>query len=86
MEAKIIYKKGTPADRDIEWITRKLDEVRAPYRLIDADSREGAALTELYDMLDRPVIIVTRSDGSLVASWQGSLPPVQDITNAMHTI
>lgn len=85
METKILYKKNTPADRDIEWLTRKLDEVHAPYRLIDADSREGAALTELYDMLDRPAVIVTRSDGSMVASWQGALPPVQEVANAMHS-
>jgi hypothetical protein len=81
----ILFTKTTPADRDISELTKRLDEERIDYKLIDADSREGADLSELYDIVSRPAVVVTRSDGSIMQSWQGSLPPVADISYLAHS-
>lgn len=86
MNVTILYTANTPADRDIEYIKRKLTDERIEPRLLDADSREGIALTELYEVMQRPAILVTDRDGRLAQKWQGMLPPVQEIRNAYHSI
>ncbi len=85
MKLTLLYKLNTPADRDIEYFKRKLDEIRIPLNLVDADSQEGAALTELYDAVDRPALILTDIDGRLQQIWQKDLPPISEIQGAYRS-
>lgn len=79
---QLLYKPNTPDDRDIDYFERRLNEIRIPVDRVDADSREGAALTELYDAMDRPAVLVTNDEGVLVQMWQGSLPAVSEVSAA----
>lgn len=85
MKLTLLYKLNTPADRDIEYFKRKLEEIRVPLNLVDADSHEGAALTELYDAVDRPALILTDMDGRLHQIWQGQLPSISEIQGAYRS-
>ena len=85
MKLTLLYKLNTPADRDIEYFKRKLDEIRIPLNLVDGDSQEGAAMTELYDAVDRPVLILSDMDGRLQQIWQGELPSVSEIQGAYRS-
>ena len=85
MKLTLLYKLNTPADRDIEYFKRKLDEIRIPLNLVDGDSQEGAAMTELYDAVDRPALILTGMDGRLQQIWQGELPSVSEIQGAYRS-
>jgi hypothetical protein len=79
MNAYLFYHPGTPADRDIEYLQRQLAERQIELQLQDANSRDGAALAELYDLTGRPAVLVTGSGGQLVQQWQGELPSADEI-------
>ncbi|HEX7259626.1 MAG TPA: hypothetical protein VF272_01715 [Candidatus Saccharimonadia bacterium] len=79
MNLYILYTKDTPADRDISYLQRRLDERRISWKAIDADSRDGAAKTELYDIMRRPAVLVTDSSGGVMQKWEGELPRLEDI-------
>lgn len=79
MKLTLIYKLDTPADRDIAYFQKRLDQIKIPLNLVDGDSNEGAALTELYDAVDRPALILTDSTGHLIQIWQGQLPTAEEV-------
>lgn len=46
--------------------------------LISINTREGAALASLYDVVQYPSILATASDGRLLNIWQGKPLPLMD--------
>ena len=85
MKVTLLYTQNTPADRDIDWLVEKLDLAKVPVTKMDADSRDGQALTELYDVVSRPAVIVTDMDGRLVQRWMGQLPTVPEVAAAYNS-
>jgi len=45
---------------------------------LSIDTREGAALASLYDVLQYPAILVIQDDGFLQKSWEGDQLPLMD--------
>lgn len=83
MKVTILYTKSTPADRHIEYLQRKLEsEEGIPVTMLDADSRDGIALAELYGAVQRPAVLVTDDEGKLAAKWEGELPIPQRVADA----
>jgi hypothetical protein len=80
MKVQLLYTPGTPADREVEYLQRKLAERHIELDLLDADSREGAVLAELYDVAARPAVVLTANDGRLVQQWQAGLPAADEIS------
>ena len=85
MKVSLLYTQNTPADRDIDWLVEKLDLAHVPVSKIDADSREGIALTELYEVVSRPAVLVTDMDGRLIQRWMGQLPTVPEVAAAYNS-
>lgn len=42
------------------------------------DSREGMATASLYDIVEYPAILIVRTDGGIVRSWQGPVLPLMN--------
>jgi hypothetical protein len=80
MKLSIFYTKDTPSDRDIDYLCRRLEERRISFEKVDADSREGSAQSEIYDIMRRPSVLLTDSSGGTVQKWDGELPRLEDIT------
>jgi hypothetical protein len=80
MNLRLFYTRNTPADRDIDYLRRHLTDLEIETELVDADSREGAALCELYDLTQRPALLLTNADGRVIHQWQGTLPPAADVS------
>jgi len=66
MKLYIFYTVNTPADRDIAYLQHRLATAQITPELVDADSRTGAALAELYDVMQRPAVVVVGADGQLI--------------------
>jgi hypothetical protein len=81
MKLHILYNVGTPIDRDVEYLQRRLAERQITPQLLDADSREAIALAGLYDLTGRPAAVITDDAGQLVQRWQGNLPSAEEIAN-----
>lgn len=49
-----------------------------PPELISIDTREGADMARLYDVVQYPALLVLANDGSLSKFWQGDVMPLMD--------
>ena len=85
MNLRLFYTRNTPADRDIDYLQRRLAELKIEPELVDADSRDGADLCELYDIQQRPALLLTDSDGRVVQQWVGELPLASTVSDYYHT-
>lgn len=84
MNLRLFYTRNTPADTDIDYLRRRLADLKIEPELVDADSRDGAALCELYDITQRPSLLLTDSDGRVVQQWQGTPLPPADVVSGLY--
>lgn len=81
MKAVILYKPDSEFSRSVEEFVHDFRS-RTPYQIevVDADSNEGTAMADLYDIMQNPTVLAIREDGQLVKSWSGvPLPLVNDV-------
>ncbi len=79
MKVQIIYKPQSEHATKIEEFVREIGrnyDRRIP--LVDADSKEGARMAELYDIVQYPAIIALSEDGSMLKDWQGPILPLMN--------
>ena len=82
MKMLVLYREKSEERRKVEEFVRDFTTRNREIRVetLDLNTREGAAMANLYDMMQQPVILVTRDDGSLVSSWQGAqLPRIDEV-------
>jgi hypothetical protein len=79
MIVTLFYDHSQPVINKLKELSRSLDATRVMYRSIDADSEEGAVLSELYGIMRRPAVLVTQEDGALVQLWQNHLPSADEV-------
>ena len=81
MTVTLLYNPGGPEWREIDHLKEQLARVHIPLQEVEADSRQGAAMTELYDAMQRPCLLVTTDRGDLVQKWEGTLPQPQEVSS-----
>lgn len=48
---------------------------------IDPDTRDGAALCRLYDIVEYPTIVATDDSGTMLTMWRGiPLPTINEVS------
>lgn len=82
MKAVILYRPKSEHSRQVEEYVR--DFVRAQpttrrVETIDVDTREGTAIAELYDVTQYPTVLALSNDGSLLNSWMGKFPLMDEL-------
>ncbi len=83
MKALILYKPISETATSVEEYAHSFKQQTArTLELIDIESKEGIALQELHDLVQYPVIIAVREDGSLVEIWpdRDSWPTVSELS------
>jgi len=49
--------------------------------LLDVNTRSGASLAELYDVMQFPCVLAISNDGQMIQMWQGdNLPLMSEVT------
>lgn len=79
MKAVVLYRSKSEHGRAVEQYAREFE--RRTDRKLDLqeiDTREGAAVAELYDITQYPAIIATADDGQLQKIWLGEQLPLID--------
>lgn len=81
MIAYLLYNSGTPAERTMAEMAKRLGDEQVQTELVDADSSRGVQLAENYDVMGRPAVVLVKEDGSPMQIWQGEdgMPPVTDV-------
>jgi hypothetical protein len=83
MLAYIFYTKDAPHQTTAERLAADLDRHKVESKLIEADSREGIDLAELYGVMSRPSVVLVTQDGGVVSSWS-DLPTPSDVSYHAH--
>ncbi len=85
MRAIILITTPGPNEREALRFVQDLDRLRVEAEIVEADSREGIAMRELYDVMATPAVVVAKDDGALVEMWQGSWPQLSEVSYNYHT-
>ena len=79
MKAYLLYRPDSEFARIVEEYARDFQHFKAKnIELVDLNTREGAAMATLYDIVQNPALIVIRDDGGLLKDWQGTQLPLRD--------
>lgn len=80
MQIKIFFKAQAGITDDLQLLLDQLTEAGMEYALFNVEEPPNAASAEVLDIVATPAVVVTRSDGAPVQTWQHSLPQVSDIS------
>ena len=86
MRAYIFYTTGDDTEEKAQYLADELTLRKVEVHNLDADSREGAPIADLYDITRRPSAVVTRDDGGMVHRWLGMLPAAGDISYYVNSL
>ncbi len=78
----IIHKSNSEHARDVTEFLHDFERLTAhQLEEIDPDSRRGADICRLYDVVEYPTIVATTSDGQLRNMWRGlPLPTINEVS------
>lgn len=82
MKVAVLYRSQTENERLVLDFERDyLHQTGRELTLYDLNTREGADLAELYDVVRYPAVLAMANDGTLLQMWQGEiLPLMSDVT------
>lgn len=83
-----MYKERSEHARDVatfvEMMRRQYPDKKA--ELLDVETREGAAVASMYDIMQYPAVMITAYDGSVHFLQQGKpMPRVGEVAGQLHT-
>lgn len=79
MKIYIVYHPRSDHARVVEEFAHDFERIKnKTVELLSLETREGAAMASLYDVVTYPAIIAVRDDGQLLKDWQGDTMPLMD--------
>lgn len=82
MRLLVIYRPKSEHSRSIESFIREFKYRHTTdnnlLEVLNIDTREGAAMASLYDVVQYPAVLALSDDGQLLKSWEGDTMPVID--------
>ena len=70
MKTVVLYKPNSEHDTPVQGYVREFaHRTGKTLELIDAESREGVGMAELYDILQFPALVAIRDNGELLQMW-----------------
>ncbi len=86
MKALMLYHSDSEFARVAEQYVHDFGRFKGKeIELVDLNTREGATMATLYDIMQNPTLMVLRDDGQLVKDWQGEHFPLKDELAAYFT-
>jgi hypothetical protein len=78
MKVCILYHPESEFSRPVEEFAHDFQHSHAGSRLelISLQTREGAALASLYDVMRYPAVMALRDDGQILQLWEGEKLPL----------
>lgn len=81
MKVSILYHPESEYSRTVEEYVHDFEHQKGKsIELVNLETREGAELARLYDIVQYPALFVRRDTGELLKHWQGTpLPLMNDV-------
>lgn len=87
MKLSILYHPDSEFARTVEEYAHDFEHQKgAAIELISLETREGADLATLHDIVQYPALFVRRETGELVKHWQGLPLPLMNQVAAYLTV
>ena len=86
MQVTIFFKAAGGITEDLQLLLDQLTEDGIEYVLANVDEKMNADTAATYDVVNFPAVVVSRSDGAPVQTWQHSLPQASDVGNSLGRI
>jgi hypothetical protein len=82
MRVAVLYRSNSEHERIVLDYDREFEHrTGRSLKLYDVNSREGAAMASLYDVMQYPAVLAMSDDGQILQMWQGSnLPLMNEVT------
>lgn len=80
MKVLVLYRPESEHSRLVEEYIHEFNYRHPDIKLttVNIDTRDGAALASLYDVVRYPSLIVTTDDGVIQRCWMGDVLPLMD--------
>lgn len=79
MRLCFLYHPASEHRLQVEEYAREFRRIHpSDIELISVDTRQGAELAQVYDVVQYPALLAIKDDGSLVQYWQGDTLPLMD--------
>jgi hypothetical protein len=79
MKTAILYHPASEFSRAVEEYVRDFERQKSlVIELISLETREGAELATLYDIVKYPAVLVRRDSGELLKHWEGDPLPLMN--------
>jgi hypothetical protein len=76
----ILYRSRSEHERQARQLQQRLQQRRIFPEMLDVDSREGAAKSQTYAIMQYPAVLAVRdTDGQVIQTWSGQVPTVSDV-------
>lgn len=85
MRAYLFFSQGDGTQDRVETLQAELKNRQVEAISLDGDSVQGSPILELYDITQRPAVVVTRDDGQMVHRWLGMLPDAGEVSYYAHS-
>jgi hypothetical protein len=86
MKVYVLYHPNSDQARPVEEFIHEFDRVYGrAIELLSLETREGAAMASLYDVVRYPALIALREDGQIYNTWEGLPLPLMDEVAAGFT-
>lgn len=79
MKLLVLYRPNSEHATEVESFVRDFThsyEAGKRVEMVSLDTRDGAALASLYDIVSYPAILALANDGSVLNFWQGKPLPL----------
>ncbi len=80
MRVVILYQSNSEHERKVLEFAHDYHAAQMDRRveLLDLNTREGAAMAQLYDIVQYPAVLALADNGSLLQFWQGEQLPLMN--------
>ena len=86
MKVYVLYHPHSESARRVEEFVHDYQRIHGgTVETVSLETREGAAMASLYDILQYPAILATRENGEMLQTWQGEQLPLMDEVAAYAT-
>jgi hypothetical protein len=88
MKLLVFYRPNSEDARPVESYVHDFQRqyhMDAKIEVMSLDTRDGAAMASLYDIMQYPALVSTRDDGSVQGVWQGhELPLMSEVAGSLR--
>lgn len=82
MRIVVLYRTNSEQERSVIEFEREYNRrTNRVLQLLDINTRDGAAMASLYDIMQFPCVLALANDGQILQMWQGEhMPLINEVT------